>query len=224
MEKEKRIYNLSSDDLLPRVISEGDGKRFVEGYGSVFNHKSRLIFDWDGLYYEVINPTAFDRVLQSEDLDVLLTFNHDNNRILGRYNPKRGKSTMQLSIDEKGLKYRAELPNTPTGTEVYELISRGDLYESSFVFTVKESGQRWEKDEEGNNVRYINEVSGLYDVSVVYKGAYSDTDVETAKRHFKESEKVEEVVEEVVEERADVIDEVSQQIDEMTVRLHQIKK
>ena len=186
MDKEQRTFNIDKEHKL-RASKDGD-KMIVEGYGAVFNHKSRLIFDWDGIYNEIIREGAFDEVLESADLDVLLTRDHDNGKILARLNREQDHATLSLSVDEKGLKYRAELPNTELARETFALIERGDLSESSFVFAIREEGQTW--DFNGDEAtRYIDNVAGLYDVSVVWKGAYSNTDIKTAARHYTDAKK-----------------------------------
>jgi len=187
MEKEQRIFKNDKDHQL-RAHKDGD-KMIIEGYGAVFNHKSRLIFDWDGIYNEIIRDGAFDNVLKSEELDVLLTRDHDSGKILGRLNREQDHATLSLSVDEKGLKYRAELPDTEMARETFKLVERGDLSESSFMFSVRDEGQEWDLNGD-EATRYINDVAGLYDVSVVWKGAYSNTDITTAKRHFTEAKKV----------------------------------
>jgi len=187
MEKEQRIFKSDKDHQL-RAHKDGD-KMIIEGYAAVFNHKSRLIFDWDGIYNEIIREGAFDNVLKSDDLDVLFTRDHDRGKILGRLNREQNHATLSLSVDEKGLKYRAELPNTETARETFTLIERGDLSESSFIFNVRKEGQEW--DFSGDEAtRYVNDVAGLFDTAVVWKGAYSNTDVQTASRHYTEAKKV----------------------------------
>ena len=220
MDKEQRIFKSDKEHEL-RASKDGD-KMIVEGYGAVFNHKSRLIFDWEGVYNEIIREGAFDEVLASGDLDVLLTRDHDNGKILARLNREQDHATLSLSVDEKGLKYRAELPNTELARETFALIERGDLSESSFVFAIREEGQTW--DFNGDEAtRYIDNVAGLYDVSVVWKGAYSNTDIETAKRHFEDAKKVNDVIVSKEEEVNDSID-IEQEQDADKIRLHQIKK
>lgn len=187
MEKEQRIFKSDKDHQL-RAHKDGD-KMIVEGYAAVFNHESRLIFDWDGIYNEVIREGAFDNVLKSDKLDVLLTRDHDFGKILGRLNREQDHATLSLSVDEKGLKYRAELPDTEMARETFALVERGDLSESSFMFSVRDEGQEWDLNGD-EATRYINDVAGLYDTSIVWKGAYSNTDVNTAKRHFTDAKKV----------------------------------
>jgi hypothetical protein len=72
------------------------------------------------------------------------------------------------------LRFRAEVPNTTLGNDIYELVSRGDLAECSFGFITRKGDDTWTK-EDGDNVRTVNKVAKLYDVSVVIDGAYDDT-------------------------------------------------
>ena len=121
MNKETRIYKGNEDTQL-RAHTGEDGKRYIEFYGAVFNQESRLLYENDTLFREVVSPDAFDEVLASKELDVLATYNHDNTMMLGRKNVMSGASTLELTPTEKGLKSRVEIPNTSTGNDVYELI------------------------------------------------------------------------------------------------------
>ena len=223
--KETRIFK-GDENTKARAISDEDGKRFIEFYGAVFNQESRLIFE-DGLVFrEVIGENAFDEALNDKGLDVLATYNHDNTQMLGRLNKMSGAATLELTPTEQGLKARVEVPNTTTGNDVYELVQRGDLDEASFVFTVDEDGQEWDFTEEPAK-RTINSVRGLYDVSIVYKGAYAGGDVTTSARAMfhralKENEKpTEEELKQATEEAERI---VNNDIDEMTIKLHTLKQ
>ena len=220
MNKEQRIFNSDKDHQL-RASKGEDGKMVVDFYASVFNHKSRLIFDWEGIYNEVIREGAFDNVLASDDLDVIFTRDHDNTKILGRLNKESGAATLSLSVDKIGLKGRAELPNTELGRETYTLIERGDLNECSFVFAVREEDQEW--DFNGDEaVRYINNVAGLYDTAIVWKGSYSNTDIKTAARHYTEAKKVEDDLTQTIVVTNDSNVAFEQEQDADKIRLHQI--
>jgi uncharacterized protein len=168
----KIIRNLNPEETSFRAFEE-NGERYLEGYGSVFNKRSKQLFENNRLFYEVISPRSFDEILQSEDLNVILNFNHSRDRVLAR--TKSG--TLELSVDEVGLRFKAKVPNTSLGNDIYELVSRGDLFECSFAFIVKKDDEQWAKDEEGNNIRTINRIAKLYDVSIVTDAAYSGTPV-----------------------------------------------
>lgn len=165
------IRQLEGDLASFRALEEDKG-RFIEGYASVFNHRSKPIFENGKLFYEVIARNAFDEALAAKQ-DVKFRFNHLRDSILARTRSK----TLELSTDDNGLKYRASVPNTTLGNDVYEQIQRGDIFENSFAFIVRKGDDVWSIDNEGNNIRTVNKVSALIDVSLVIDGAYSETTV-----------------------------------------------
>jgi uncharacterized protein len=148
--------------------AEGTG-RTVTGYAAVFNSETVI----GGWYKEVIEPGAFDEAIAASDCRAL--FNHDGNCLLAR----QSSGTLKLSLDERGLVYEFESPDTTVGNDILVMMERGDLKESSFAFTVKEQEWREEKDEDGDweYTRVIKKVEMLYDVSPVTYPAYADTTV-----------------------------------------------
>ena len=145
-----------------------EDSRLVEGYASVFNSRSKDL----GGFTEIIDPSAFEGVIERSD--VLALLNHDQDRgVLAR--SRKGVGSLTLNIDERGLHYSFEAPHTALGNELIEGLKRGDISTSSFAFTV--SGERWDKDEDGRYVRTITQIDKLFDVSPVYNEAYEDTTV-----------------------------------------------
>lgn len=142
--------------------------RVVEGYALVFNSESRDL----GGFIEVIEPSSLDGVIEKSDILCLLNHNEDRG-ILAR--SKYGSGSLSLSVDEVGLKYRFEAPNTALGDELLEGLKRGDINTSSFAFTI--DTDKWEKRSDGSYLRRIVRFKELFDVSPVYKEAYPDTSV-----------------------------------------------
>ena len=103
--------------------------------------------------------------------DVPLKYQHgDTKGVLAR---TRNKS-LTLTIDNQGLKIRAELIDTQDNIDIYKSIKAGLLYQMSFAFDVVEE----EIDRSTNPVtRRIKEIGTLYDVSVVDFGAYPTTSI-----------------------------------------------
>lgn len=141
--------------------------RLVSGYAMCFESES------DGLnFVEIIHRGAItDETIKNSD--VFAKFNHDDNKILAR--SKNGEGSLLLEVDERGLKYTFEAPNTALGDELLEYLNRGDLNQSSFAFSVAEDGDRWYK-RNGVICREINKIAALYDVSPVFQPAYSATE------------------------------------------------
>jgi len=162
------------------VETRADGRPVLTGYAVRYN---TLSVDLGG-FRETILPGAFDKVLsrQRGKQDVVALFNHDPNQLLGR----TSSGTLELTSDDKGLRYSVVLPNTELGRTIGELVARSDLRGSSFAFTVEPRGEQWAPGEDGKPRRSIREVSGLYDVSVVTHPAYSSSTTAIARRSMNE--------------------------------------
>lgn len=170
MKKNKTITRSLSAEKLNVRADEEKGKRYLEGYAIIFNQRSKLIKEWGETFFEVIEPTAADNVLANEGLNVIATVDHSRAKMLGR----NKSGTLELVKDERGLKYIIEVPNTTLGNDMYEMVKRGDYFESSFIFTIAEKGVRTDTSED-IPVRYISDFENMYDVSIVIDGAYANT-------------------------------------------------
>lgn len=171
MKFERRYFN--SSEYAFRALEE-DGKKFVEGYASVFGVRSKLILERGELFYEEINPGSFREILQREDLDVIFTFNHSKDIVLAR----SVSGTLQLSEDETGLFFRAEIDVDDTDAKnLWLRVKRGDIFENSFAFRVAEDDYSWSNTEDDIPLRTIDRISALRDVSAVVYGAYPQTSV-----------------------------------------------
>jgi len=170
--------------------------RRVEGYALLFETSSDRM-----PYEEVIERTALGGVLEKSDVFALL--NHDSSRgILAR--AMNGNGSLELTVDERGLKYSFDAPKSGLGDELLEYLRRGDIKESSFAFTVAEDEIL--RKEDGTIKRTIKRFDEIFDVSPVYRAAYSATNVyarsvEEMEKELKELEKREE------EKRKEVIPE-----------------
>jgi HK97 family phage prohead protease len=132
----------------------------IEGYASVFGDEYDL-----GYFTERVAPGAFDG--RTND-DVRLLINHTGVPLARTTN-----NTLTLTIDERGLHYRAKLADTQEGRDLYTLIQRGDITQSSFAFTIEDD--EWSGD---RRTRTINRVGQLYDVSPVTYPASPTTTVQ----------------------------------------------
>ena len=155
-----------------------DESRTVTGYAICFNSPSE-----DLGFIEVIHAGAVtDETIKNSD--VFAKFNHDDSKVLAR--SKYGQGSLLLEVDEKGLRYMFDAPNTDLGNELLEYLKRGDLNQSSFAFTVDVSDPTAEKWHKENGVLYrdIYRIERLYDVSPVFQPAYEATTCES--KRFKE--------------------------------------
>lgn len=185
MKIETRIYDDRRAEL--RAYKE-KGANIIEGYAAKYNVESRHLYDNrnNRMFTEIIEPGAFRNVLKD---DVYLTFNHSKDTILAR----TINNSLTLKEDSKGLFFRALLNNTTQANDVYEMVSRGDVTENSFGFFVNESDVKYERKNQQIPLRRISIIANLFDVSVVTKAAYPNTEVyarglsEYLKKEFNET-------------------------------------
>ena len=150
--------------------SEDSKEQKVTGLALRFNEPT-VLFSVGGIdYLEVIDPRALDNCDMS---DVVLTRNHNNDRLLAR--TKNG--TLQLSVTSEGLEFTAELADTQLGEDSFKLIKRGDIDGCSFGGYVEEESYNVE-----THTRTILKMSSLFDISAVTFPAYESTNVEPAVR------------------------------------------
>lgn len=133
----------------------------VEGYAVVFNQITDL-----GWCKEIIDRNAFNG---ADMKDCVLKYNHEDSfLILAR---TRNKS-LELTIDDHGLKIRAKLIDTTQNKDIYKMIKEGLLDKMSFAFTVAE--RKWDYE---TDTRTVLRISKLFDVSVVDVPAYDNTEI-----------------------------------------------
>lgn len=161
---EKRYFNIET-----RTEKREDGSTTIIGHAAVFNQMSSDL----GGFREIIAPNAFENVLTD---DVRALINHDPNLLLARTT----SGTLNLAQTNEGLQYSFDVPDTTYGRDLIISMERGDISQSSFAFTIEEDS--WETTEDGE-IRTINKVKQLYDVSPVTYPAYpSADDLTLAKR------------------------------------------
>lgn len=149
-----------------------DEQMIVEGYATRFNTPYQL-YAWDG--YEVneqIDAHAFD---DCDMTDTIMQYDHQG-RVFARVSNK----TLQLEVDQIGLKVTADLGGTEEGRKLYEEIKGGYTTKMSFGFVVKTDERKSEYDHEYNKtvvLRTITAISKLYDVSAVSIPANDATEI-----------------------------------------------
>ena len=178
------------------------------GKDTVFGYALKWDTPYDmGWFTETIQRGALDNADLS---DVRILFNHDQNLILGR--TKAG--TAKVGLDDVGMWYMAELPDSPTGQNVKEALKRGDIDQSSWAFSIatdetgRSKGAKWSM-KNGKDYREITAVRAVYDASPVTYPANPDT---TAAKRSKEIRG--EGYGEEMEPKAEMIDVLTEVISE----------
>ena len=165
----KREFRVMSAGQLRAQPKEDNKPPVIEGYAAVFDQASEDL----GWFRETIKPGAFSRSLK-DGADVRCLMNHNEDNVLGR--TKSG--TLDVSEDQKGLKFRCELPDTQTARDLHQLVTRGDVDQCSFGFVVRTQNWLETKNAEGgvDVMRELTDVD-LFDIGPVTFPAYPQTSV-----------------------------------------------
>lgn len=172
---EIRTYS-DAVNVLVRSAEEGRPE-MIEGYAIVFGSRSNLIYDFlvDGMLYETIERGAVTQA-DLDQWDVRATLDHDSSQLLAR--SINGKGSLTLTVDDKGVKYSFEVPDTIDGRRAAERVKRGELYGSSFEFSLNEKTDcTYSRDNDGVLCRSVKKIARMYDVSIVQNPAYQESSV-----------------------------------------------
>ena len=172
--RQKNIRDFRTSFTITRE-QETDDERVIEGYFALYEQETELFAG----SYEIINKGAFDSTLNKNDIRAL--WNHNTQYVLGRN--KNG--SLELKADDKGLFATIKLPNTQYASDLYELVSRGDIDQASFGFNILDEeleelangGYRWR----------IKDID-LHEISVVTFPAYENTTVQAREKQVHQME------------------------------------
>lgn len=170
---ERRTMKVSVPE--PEERADGEvrerGEMIVEGYAVVFDQPQTYTWGED-TYTEIIARTA----LNGADMRrTVMRYNHDDS-VFAMARAKNG--SLQMTIDDYGLKIRASLIDTQSNRDLYKMIQTGLIDEMSFAFTVAENGDEWVYTNDYKDVtRTINAIETVYDVSAVDTGFYETTSI-----------------------------------------------
>lgn len=216
----KREFHVSG--LQIREKEEGNQSRTITGYAIVFNSPYVRYEDESDVLIETISPSAITREVLDQS-DFVMTMFHDFQLVLAR--SKNGKGTLSYDIDDKGVSFEFEAPNTVDGDKALELVRRGDIDGCSFAFTtdfwdssyVSESSEYVDKKKV--TTYSINKVKGIYDFTLTPNPAYDETECSCRElvkmfRDRNNGDKEAEKIKEEAEKRAKN-EEIKKQIAEM---------
>ena len=165
MKKNKEIRTFNFD--VKAEESEENGK-YITGRPIVYDAVTDL-----GEFREIIERGALDGTNLK---DVPFFVNHNIDMIpLARSRNNNANSTMQLSVDEKGLKIRANLDteNNQDARALYSATERKDIDGMSFMFDIQ--GDSWEDLDTDKPLRRVKSIRKVWEVSAVVFPAYDET-------------------------------------------------
>lgn len=181
--EQRRVLRVDCAELQVREAAEGEAQsRTIVGYAILFGVPSAPLWsDEDSEAREVIAPDAITKEVL-DGCDIKFTMFHDRQLILAR--SKSGNGTLSYTVDEKGVKFEFDAPNTVDGDKALELVRRGDISGCSFAFTTR----YWDSDFVERTAKVVNgatqitytikAVTGVYDFTLAADPAYPDTSVE----------------------------------------------
>ena len=148
-------------DLTTR--SSDDNGMTVEGYAMLYDQPSVPM-----PFVEYIDRGALDNVDLSK---VLLLYGHDLNSVLARSDAEN----LQLRADDKGLWFRATLPDTTLGRDTYTNVANGNLKGCSVGFKIGDD--KWLQGNDGKVIHHIRSFDQLVEISITPIPAYTETSV-----------------------------------------------
>lgn len=149
-------------DLMTR--SSDDNGMTVEGYAMLYDQPSVPM-----PFVEYIDRGALDNVDLSK---VLLLYGHDLNSVLARSDA----DNLQLRADDKGLWFRATLPDTTLGRDTYTNVANGNLKGCSVGFKIGDD--KWLQSNDGKVIHHIRSFDQLVEISITPIPAYTETSVD----------------------------------------------
>ena len=155
---------------------EGGKKLVLRGYPILFNTETNIYDFWYGEVRETILPTA----LNGTDLtDVYLITGHniEPDKVLGRNNVN-----MRMEVDDTGLFFECQLPNTQLARDIYNLIEEGIVDGMSFGFTCSDEVS------DATKTRTITHIDELFEVTITPFPAYKEASVIVQKQRTKEEQ------------------------------------
>lgn len=198
----------TASQLRLREIDGQEESRTITGYAILFDTPSAPLYeDEEEVIREVIAPEAVSKELLDKS-DIKMTMFHNRQLLLARSN--KGSGTLSYGIDDKGVYFEFEAPDTADGDKAIELVKRGDIAGCSFAFStryydrafVEESVVHGDKVEVTYRVKVITDI---YDFTLAADPAYPDTSVEAREivdaLHQRQQREKEKIVKQIAEMR-----------------------
>lgn len=147
------------------IAKEQEEKSYiVEGYATTFGPYTLYEYSDGTEVKECFSAETFKNCDMS---DVIFQYNHE-----GRVFARQSNGTLQLEIDDKGLKVWADLSKTSSSRQMYEDIEAGLVTKMSWGFITGE----YHFDKESNTIVH-DSVRKIFDVSAVSIPANDNTNI-----------------------------------------------
>ena len=159
---ERRIIDL---EIKPQIRSMGAPDNYiVEGYAALFEPYVLYHNDAGAPVYEQFTRDSFNDTVMN---DVVMLYNHT-----GKVYARQTNGTLQLELNDRGIKIRADLSTSPSTRELYQEIAAGLVTKMSWSFRIGEV----EFDKAISTIIHKS-VKHIYDVSAVSIPANDSTSI-----------------------------------------------
>lgn len=182
--------------IIYRNTTLESSKNKVSGYACVFEKESVNL----GGFTEIIHRGAITQET-IEKSDIFANLDHDPTYIIAR--SRNGKGSLKLSVDDIGLYFEFELPQTEKGNEIRSYLERDEITQCSFCFSLDVNDKESQKWSIRNNTQYreIYKIDKLYDIALVFQPAYEQTSVSLRKAMEEEKDYISEQINILNEQR-----------------------
>lgn len=178
----------TASGLRVREREDGGESRLITGYAILFGVPSEPLYAYDDeVAREVIAPGAVTKELL-DGCDIKMTMFHDRQLILAR--SRNGEGTLSYTVDDKGVAFEFEAPNTVDGDKALELVRRGDIAGCSFAFSTHYYDEAFvsrdvRRVDGRTEITYtVRAVTGIYDFTLASDPAYPGTSCEAETREL----------------------------------------
>lgn len=180
--RRSRLLTAPAAELYVREVGEGEKpSRTIAGYAILFNTPSTPMWeDEECIAREIIAPEAVTKELLDQS-DIKFTMFHNRERILARSN--KGAGSLTYTVDERGVSFEFEAPETADGDMALEAVRRGDIAGCSFMFSTYYydpafvSVERQQVEGRTEVTYVVRTIVGIYDFTLAADPAYPDTEV-----------------------------------------------
>ncbi len=170
MKNSENRYVIENSKL--RAYTE-DNKKIIEGRAIPFNSESRLLYEDNKEFNEIIVPEATEN---SDFSRAYLTYNHSRDDVFATVRA----NSLTTFKDEEGISFRAVLNNTQKANDMYEMVRSGDIAGLSFNMIVGDRDYTYSRGEDGKLKRVIHNIRAILEISLIsglMTPAYAETKV-----------------------------------------------
>lgn len=182
----------------------------LRGYAIVFEEPTTIYDKREGVFTEIIKRGALDNTDLS---NVYLLFGHNYDKVLGHT-----RANLRLEVDDVGLFYECELPNTRDARDAFNLVEQRSYLGGTKNGSIVDGNSFgfYSHDEVIDGVREVRTIDYLDEISIVPRPAY-DLACSVAQRQ----DNAEKVVEHQRSETDNAEANVEHQQDEEALRAEQ---